>query len=130
MDWGVFNTVAYKSWTHGGRFVNNFANGVAAASYGTMEEGGAMPVGSVLAKDSFAVTGKGMVVPGPLFVMEKMPGGFNADSEDWRYTLVMPNGKIIGTTDGAGSGNVAFCIDCHVYAERDSMLFIPEEYRN
>lgn len=128
-DWEQFNTVAYKSYTHGGRFVNNFANGVGAASYGEYEDGGALPVGSVLAKDSFAVSGKGTVVAGPLFVMEKMPDGFNADSQDWRYTLVMPNGNVVGTTNGAGSGNVAFCIDCHAYAERDSVLFIPDEYR-
>jgi hypothetical protein len=129
-NWELFNTVAYKSYTHGGRYVNNFANGIGAPSCGEYEDGGTMPVGSVLAKDSFAVSGKGTVVPGPLFVMEKMPEGFNGESEDWRYTLVMPNGNVLGTTNGEGSGNVAFCIDCHVYAERDSMLFIPEELRN
>ncbi len=128
--WQIFNTVPYKSYTHGGRFVNNFANGFGADSYGEYEDGGTMPVGSVLAKDSFAVSGKGTVVAGPLFVMEKMPSGFNAESEDWRYTLVMPNGNVVGTTNGEGSSNVAFCIDCHVYAERDSLLFIPEEFRN
>ena len=127
--WQQFNTVAYKSYTHGGRFVNNFANGVGADSYGEYEDGGAMPVGSVLAKDSFAVSGKGTVVAGPLFVMEKMPPGFNAQSEDWRYTLVMPNGHVVGTTNGEDSNAVAFCIDCHVYAERDSLMFIPDEFR-
>ncbi len=129
MGWDEFSTQSYKSYTHGGRFVTNRANDVAAAGYDTFEDGGAMPVGSVLAKDSFAVTAQGMVQAGPLFVMEKMPSGFDEASQDWRYTLVMPNGQIVGTTNGAGSGNVAFCIECHVYAERDSMLFMPEEFR-
>ena len=131
-SWDRFNTVPYKSYTHGGRFVNNYANATATVPYAMFEDdaGNTMPVGSVLAKDSFAVTAKGTVVPGPLFVMEKMAGGFNADSGDWRYTLVMPNGNVVGTTNGDGTDKVAFCIDCHIGAEVDSMLFIPEEYRN
>lgn len=130
--WSQFNAVPYKSYTHGGRFVNNFANATAAVPYAMFEDGAGstMPVGSVLAKDSYAVTAKGTVVPGPLFVMEKMVEGFNSDSGDWRYTLIMPNGKILGTTNGDGTDKVAFCIDCHIGAEVDSMLFIPEEYRN
>ncbi len=128
--WEKYNSVPYKSYTHGGRFVNNYADAAAAQSYGEYENGGTMPAGAVLAKDSFAVTAKGTVVPGPLFVMEKMASGFNADSDDWRYTLIMPNGKTVGTTNGEGTEKVAFCIDCHIGAEVDSLLFIPEEYRN
>ena len=72
----------------------------------------------------------GNVVAGPLFVMEKMPAGFNADSGNWRYTLVLPGGKVIGTTNGKGSGNVEFCIGCHMSAEdTDSMMLLPEDYR-
>ena len=127
--WVFLNTRPYRSATHGNRFVNNFANQTGAAEYGTFEDGGAMPEGAVLAKDSFVVTAKGQVTTGPLFAMEKMAAGFNEASGDWRYTLVMPDGTIAGTTNGAGSDQVGFCIDCHLAAERDSMFFMPDEFR-
>jgi len=128
-SWAKFNTAPYQAFTHGGRYVNNYVNATGAAAYGTWEQGDAMPVGSVLVKDSVAVDTKGRVGVGPLFVMEKMDAGFNDASGDWRYSMVGPNGQLIGTTNGAGSGKVAFCIECHIGAERDSMLFIPEDFR-
>ena len=127
--WKNYSSQAYVSGTHGGRYVMNYAD-ERAKSYATYETGGAMPVGAQLAKDSFSVKGNGQVAVGPLFIMEKMQAGFNAESDDWRYTMVMPNGSVFGTTNGAGSDKVAFCIGCHqAGAERDSMLFLPEEYR-
>jgi hypothetical protein len=54
-SWSRYNTAPYRSETHGERFVNNYANGSARA-YGTFEEAGQLPAGSVVAKDSFAVT--------------------------------------------------------------------------
>jgi hypothetical protein len=65
----------------------------------------------------------------PCRIMEKMQAGFYGDSDDWRYTMVMPNGKVFGTTKGEGSAKVEFCIGCHIGAEIDSMLFLPEDYR-
>ena len=84
-----------------------------------------------LAKDSFMVNAKGEVSVGPLFMMEKMQAGFNPDSDDWRYTMVMPNGAVAGTTNGAGSNNVAFCIGCHqaVTPDQDNVMLLPDEYR-
>jgi hypothetical protein len=63
--------------------------------------------------------------------MEKMNAGFNAESGDWRYTMIMPNGAVFGTTKGAGADKVAFCIGCHISVapDADSMMFLPEEYR-
>ena len=126
--WMRFSTRAYVSDTHGGRFVQNYGNRK-AKTYGKYEDVGRLPAGAVLAKDSFVVRG-GKVSAGPLFVMEKMPANFNADSGNWRYTLVLPSGKVIGTTNGVGSKNVAFCIGCHIAAEdTDSLMFLPDEYR-
>lgn len=128
--WKRYNRVPYISATHGGRYVNNYANAKGDA-YGKFEKSGTMPAGTVLAKDSFTVAGNGAVSPGPFFTMEKMPAGFRADANDWRYTLVMPNGAVFGTTSGEGSRNVEFCIECHsaVAEDQDQMFFIPEEYR-
>ncbi|MHA1154083.1 MAG: cytochrome P460 family protein [Alphaproteobacteria bacterium] len=129
-NWPRYSKQAYQSGTHGGRYVQNYANAKARA-YGAYEQAGQMPVGSVLAKDSFAVQPNGRVSGGPLFLMEKMNAGFNADTGNWRYTMIMPNGSVFGTTGGAGGAKLQFCADCHlsVAPEVDSMLFMPEEYR-
>jgi len=87
-------------------------------------------VGSIIAKDSLAVTDDNKILPGPLFLMEKMPAGFNYVSGDWRYTMVMPDGSMFGTTNGVGSDNVKFCIACHLAVEaQDHLYFPPKQYR-
>jgi hypothetical protein len=128
--WRRYNTSPYRSSTHGERFVNNYANGLARA-YGRFEDAGVLPQGSVLAKDSFAVTKEGQVFSGPLFVMEKMAPGFNAASRDWRYTMIMPDGSLFGTTGGEGGGKVKFCITCHETAggQGDQLFLVPKAYR-
>jgi hypothetical protein len=128
--WRRYNKTPYRSATHGQRFVNNYAN-TAAKAYGRYEAAGEMPAGAVLAKDSFAVTERGDVFLGPLFLMEKMPEGFNAKSADWRYTMIMPDGSLFGSTDGEGAQRVEFCITCHrsVAADNDHLFFVPEKQR-
>ena len=130
-SWASFNSQPYVSGTHGERYVNNYANGFANRSYGDYENVGVMPESAVLAKDSFLVNPNGEVVPGPLFVMEKMYETFYAESNDWRYTLIMPNGNVFGKTKGAGFENVQYCIDCHMPLgeDTDSLLFMPDEFR-
>jgi hypothetical protein len=129
-SWSRFNTAPYRSETHGERFVNNYANGMGRA-YGSFEAAGQLPVGSVVAKDSFAVTAAGDVTSGPLFIMEKMPQGFNAKSRDWRYTMIMPDGSVFGATKGVDSHKVQFCITCHerAGADNDHLYFLPQAYR-
>ncbi|MDP6874420.1 MAG: hypothetical protein QF521_12890 [Alphaproteobacteria bacterium] len=129
-DWKNYSNQPYVSDTHGGRYVNNYSNAL-AVSYNKYEEAGRMPVGALLAKDSFAANANGKIAPGPLFVMEKMPAGFNKDSGNWRYTMVLPNGQVFGTTNGAGSAKLNFCYECHmsVAEEQDSLMFLPDEYR-
>ena len=129
-SWRRYSTQAYQSATHGNRYVQNYANKKAKA-YGLFEKAGTMPAGAQLAKDSFSVRGDGALVVGPLFVMEKMSKGFHAASDDWRYTMVMPDGSMFGTTKGKGSAKVEFCIGCHmsVAPEADSMMFLPVDYR-
>ncbi len=89
-----------------------------------------MPAGASIPKDSLAVASNGIVSVGPLFIMEKMIAGFNPGSDDWRYTMIMPNGSVFGSTGGKGSAKMQFCADCHMsVSEADSMLFMPDEYR-
>jgi hypothetical protein len=128
--WRRYNRVAYPSATHGGRFVNNYAND-AGRKYAGFEKAGKMPKGAVLAKDSFSVSKTGGVGVGPLFLMEKMGRGFSKASGDWRYTMIMPNGAIFGVTKGKGSARMKFCAECHaaVGGTQDHMFFLPAEYR-
>jgi hypothetical protein len=127
-SWRRYNRVPYLSATHGERYINNYAN-AAAKAYG--KGAGSLPEGAVLAKDSFTVTARGDVFTGPLFLMEKMPAGFSPEAHDWRYTMIMPDGSLFGTTNGEGSDRVEFCVSCHLLAEEgmDDLFFVPEQYR-
>ncbi|MEX2616375.1 MAG: cytochrome P460 family protein [Alphaproteobacteria bacterium] len=129
-NWRRYSRVAYTSGTHGNRFVQNYANATAKA-YGAFENAGVMPVGSILAKDSFTVDGKGRIGIGPLFLMEKMPTGFKEESGDWKYSMVMPTGAVAGVTNGKNATAMNVCHECHmsVAEDQDSMMFLPEEYR-
>jgi hypothetical protein len=63
--------------------------------------------------------------------MEKMKAGFSPEGGDWRYTMIMPNGAVFGTTKGENADKVQFCADCHgaVGDTQDYLFFIPDEYR-
>ena len=128
--WTVYNKQPYASDTHGGRYVNNYANKTGAA-YGKFEKAGKLKAGSVLAKDSFVVDPAGHLSVGPLFLMEKMKAGFNTPSGNWRYTLIGPDGSVIGETGGKGSKNVEFCAECHagVGDTQDHLFFMPKDVR-
>ena len=127
--WKRYNLGPYRSVSHGNRYINNYGN-PAAQAYGRYEQAGKLPVGSILAKDSMTVSKDGKAMPGALFLMEKMQDGFNYVSGDWRYTMILPDGSLFGTTNGEGAEQVKFCISCHLAVERqDHLFFIPEEYR-
>ena len=128
-SWKRYNSVPYQSSTHRNRYVNNYAN-AKASRYGAYDSAGILPVGSVIAKDSFVVDHKGVAEPGPLFIMEKMAAGFNYVSGDWRYTMILPDGSLFGTTKGDNAGRVEFCISCHLAREKfDHLFFLPKEWR-
>ena len=129
--WTNVASAPYQSSTHGNRYVNNYVNKNGAHRYVKFEKAGLMPAGSIIAKDSFIVNTDGSVAVGPLFVMEKMGGGFNKASGNWRYTMIMPNGTVVGTTNGAGSAAVKTCNECHlsVAEDQDFLFFLPEEFR-
>ncbi len=130
LSWTRHNTAPYLSATHGNRFVNNYANPI-AKDYANLDKVESLPQGSILAKDSFEVTPDGDVLTGPLALMEKMQPGFNPQSRDWRYTMILPDGMVFGITDGEGSDRVEFCIECHIAAgdDMDHLFYVPEDYR-
>jgi hypothetical protein len=128
--WRRYNFAPYLSVAHGNRYLNNYANAI-AKDYGQLPQGESMPPGSVVVKDSFTVTEIGDVFTGSLSIMEKMDRGFNEESRDWRYTMIMPDGSLFGMTKGEGAANVGFCVSCHATAGdgQDHLFFVPERYR-
>ena len=128
--WRRFNISPYLSATHGNYYLNNYVNPIGAAAYGRYERAGKLPVGAVIAKDSFAMTRTGEIILGGLFIMEKMPPGFNHASGDWKYTYVRPDGTLFGETNGRSSNRVEYCIGCHLAREKyDHLWFLPKGYR-
>ncbi|MGI9485927.1 MAG: cytochrome P460 family protein [Geminicoccaceae bacterium] len=128
--WQRFNTAPYPSATHGSRYVNNYGNRL-SGSYDQQDNLEPLPEGAVLAKDSFAVTAVGDVFLGPLFLMEKMAPGFDPETRDWRYSMIMPDGSYFGMSGGDNADRVEFCVTCHVTAgdENDHLFFVPEAFR-
>jgi hypothetical protein len=63
--------------------------------------------------------------------MEKMPLGFNPENRNWRYTMIMPDGSLFGTTKGERSAQVDYCAECHIAAgdAHDHLFFVPDQYR-
>jgi hypothetical protein len=131
MDWQQFTTGPYLSRAHMKRYVSNYANKIAAPYYGRYEQSGKLPVGSALAKDSFVISKGGRVIFSALAIMEKMPPGFNPAGGDWRFTLVLPDGRLFGSTHADDEYTVEFCQKCHVDAgaDRDFLFFMPKKYR-
>ena len=130
-SWAPFAIRPYLSRAHTNRYVVNYANAIAAEHYARFEAIDEMPVGAILAKDSFAVTQRGRVVIGALSIMEKMPDGFNPDYGDWRFSLVLPDGRLFGSTNGTDASSVEFCQRCHRDAgpEQDYLYFLPRRFR-
>jgi hypothetical protein len=128
--WRRFNSHPYRSATHGELFVNNYGNDL-ARSYGEYENGGAMPAGAIIVKDSFIMTTEGDIQTGPFALMEKMPTGFDPVNGDWRYMLIDSRGEVQGISGGYGSERVAFCGACHRTAApaTDHLFFMPKAFR-
>ncbi|WP_226779463.1 cytochrome P460 family protein [Oceaniglobus trochenteri] len=122
-EWQVTSTRPAVAGPHGERFLQTFANDIAAEQYLKFaEEFDAMPVGAVLAKESFSLKdGKARV--GPLFIMTKLEKGGAPEAGDWRYDALQPNGKAMGISQG-------FCAGCHLnWDYRDSLAYPLEEVR-
>ena len=133
-----YNDTPYVSSTHGNHYLNNYANAI-AKNYGKFEQGIPLPVGSIIYKDSFAVTesrqnfsksSSRQIILGPLFVMRKMEKGFNSVTGDWQYIQIQPDGETLGMTGGEGAERVEYCIGCHLAREDLAHLyFVPKERR-
>ena len=93
-NWTPANTAPAAPGFHGGRFLLTWVNTVGAEEYlKYADENVNVPTGTVIAKESFAVTDDGKVQKGPLFLMEKVVAGVSPETDDWFYMMVAPNGE-------------------------------------
>jgi hypothetical protein len=129
LDWTRYSTKSYRSKGHEYRYLNNYANEIAAEYYGEYGAKLPMPVGSVLAKDSFLANKGGRIILGALTLMEKMPQGFSPKNGDWRFTMILPDGRIMGRTGEDDEVAIEFCHECHRKSKNDFMHFLPRKYR-
>ena len=107
-DWTMANTLPANPGTHGGRFLLTRINDIGAAEYLKFaEENVNIPAGTVIAKESFAVTESGKVQKGPLFIMQKVAAGVSPETDDWYYMMVAPNGAPMAVPV------VTACSECH-----------------
>ena len=108
-SWTPANTLPANPGFHGGRFLLTWVNDVGAADYMKFaEDDVSIPAGTVIAKESFAVTADGKVEPGPLFIMEKRVAGVSPETLDWFYMMVAPSGAPQAVPV------MAACNECHM----------------
>lgn len=122
--WGAAFTVPGGVGNHGSRFLTTFVNETGFSEYVKFgDEGVTMPVGTVIAKESFNVDKKGVVKKGPLFFMEKVAAGEADEFGNWLYSAVQPKGKPMKIKQ-------AFCHNCHGnFEDQDSLGYPEEDYR-
>lgn len=124
-NWAPTATRPGLAGAHSERLLMTFVNAIGEEQYLRYEisEDFAMPVGSVLAKESFKFSDTGEMRRGPLFIMEKVAEGTADEYGNWVYSAVQPNGNAMGISQ-------AFCSDCHsAYFDQDDMGYPLEEVR-
>lgn len=121
-DWQRYSGAPYLSKAHGNRYLNNYASRV-EVDLAQPPAGTVVSAGTILAKDSFTVTEAGKVLPGSLFIMEKLAAGRSPATADWRYVAIHPDGSIEGDTTGDSPQGVAYCHQCHQTRSRHGYLF-------
>jgi len=124
-NWTVSSTRPGISGVHGERFLQTFVNDIGAAQYLKFATDGVkMPVGTVIAKESFKIKKKThKAVVGPLFTMTKVPEGQADEYDNWVYGMLLPNGKPMKVKQ-------SYCNDCHAaYEGSDALAYPLEEVR-
>ena len=121
---------AYSGWTagssrpaapgvHSGQYLMTYVNDVGYEQYVQYKsDSSTMPVGTVIAKESFTIKDSGKIKYGPLLIMSKV-GDSSAVTGGWEYSGVKPSGKVL-KVDGPG-----FCHACHQAYPTQDFLGYP-----
>lgn len=120
-QWTKLSTKPFLSKTHGGRFVEVYANDIAVEAF--KNDDAVFPVGSTVVKTSWETAdGVATQTAGPVFVMEKKSAGFDPDNEDWWFAIHWESvpaawqPKVGGASQiywRSPSPKAKYCGDCH-----------------
>ena len=92
-DWEMAVTGPAAPGFHGGRFLLTWVNETGYDEYVKYDtENAEMPVGTVIAKESFEISDTGEATPGPLFIMQKVEREKTPETDGWYYMMVAPDG--------------------------------------
>jgi len=125
-DWRAASVAPAAPGFHGGRYLMTFVNPVGYDEYTRFaEDDAAMPAGSVIAKESFAIGDDGTVKPGPLFFMAKVAAGASPETNDWHYYAVSAKGAPMAVDA------MTACNACHMenFGYRDNLGYPVEDVR-
>ena len=109
--WSRRDKGPFLSKLHGSRYVAVYANDLALTTISTAPDA-PVQVGAIMATPSFSLNDDGTLDVGPLFILEKMPKGFSTAKGNWRYTVIGPEGDIIGVSKGQNAAEIEFCKKC------------------
>jgi len=125
----------YKTWKpaftvpggrgfHGQKFLTTFVNDIGFDEYVKYsDENPVMPVGTVIAKESFFINKKGEAKITALFLMTKVAAGEADEFGNWIYGGIQKSGKAMKVSQ-------KFCHDCHgAYDDQDSLGYPEEDKR-
>ena len=121
--WKLASTAPAAPGFHSGRFLLTWVNETGYDEYVRFSsEDASMPVGTVIAKESFEVGDDGKAKVGPLFLMQKVEKDKTPDTNGWYYMMVAPNGSPQAVPV------MTACNECHAnFGEEQDYLGYPVE---
>jgi hypothetical protein len=123
-NWKAGATGPAKPGFHSNRYLMTYVNDIGHSAYVAYAPSDVdMPVGSVIAKESFKIKSGGKLKAGPLFIMEKVGVDQAPKAQGWVYSAVKASGKPMSVKQ-------SFCHSCHqAYAAQDALGYPVESVR-
>ena len=117
-DWKAASTLPAKPGVHSGRYMMTYVNDLGYADYVEYgQQNVDLPIGAIIAKESFKIKERSGFFPAPLFTMEKVGTAKAPHTDGWYYGRVNINGREMGTSQ-------KFCHSCHeAFSTQDSLGF-------
>lgn len=107
-DWVRASAFPAAPGFHSNRFLVTWVNDAGADAYMQYAEDPDIPVGTVIAKESFSVGDHGAVTAGPLFLMQKVAEADSPETGGWYYMMVNPSGTPMAVNV------MTACNECHM----------------
>lgn len=123
-EWKAGATGPAKPGFHSNRYLMTYINDIGLDTYTAYATSDVdMPVGSLVAKESFKIKKGGKLKAGPLFIMEKVGKDKAPKAGGWVYSAVKANGKPMKVKQ-------SFCHSCHqAYAAQDALGYPAVDVR-